>query len=238
MGILDEVKKNILRERDDTKEIRLPFVTVSYAQSLDGSIALRPGYPLAISCSESLSLTHTLRAMHDAVLVGIGTVLADDPRLTVRMTAGRNPQPVVLDSRLRFPSYARLLEGNGHRPWIFTTLEAEVNREKSLEASGALVLRLPSGPDGRIEVKTLLKKLAEMQVKSLMVEGGAQVINSFLLARAVNQIVVCIAPVLVGGLRVIDAIAGFNPAHFPRLINIGYEQVGDDLVLRADPRWT
>ncbi|MGC1403772.1 MAG: RibD family protein [Thermodesulfobacteriota bacterium] len=238
MGILDEVEKNILRESDDTKETRLPFVTVSYAQSLDGSIALRPGYSLAISCSESLALTHTLRAIHDAVLVGIGTVLADDPRLTVRMTAGQNPQPVVLDSRLRFPSYARLLEGNGHRPWIFTTQEAEVNREKSLEASGALVLRLPSGPDGRIEVKTLLKKLAEMQVKSLMVEGGAQVINSFLLARAVNQIVVCIAPVLVGGLRVIDAIAGFKPAHFPRLINIGYEQVGDDLVLRADPRWT
>ena len=238
MGILDEVKNNILREGDDPKETRLPFVTVSYAQSLDGSIALRRGYPLAISCSESLSLTHTLRAMHDAVLVGIGTILADDPQLTVRMTAGQNPQPVILDSRLRFPSYARLLEGNGHRPWIFTTPEAEVNREKTLVDSGALVLRLPSGPDGRIEIKTLLRKLAEMQVKSVMVEGGAQVINSFLLARAVNQMVVFIAPVLVGGLRAIDAIAGLRPAHFPRLINMRYEQVGDDLVLRADPRWT
>lgn len=238
MGILEEVKKNISRGEGDTRETRLPFVTVSYAQSLDGSIALRPGYPLAISCSESLDLTHSLRAMHDAVLVGIGTVLADDPQLTVRRSPGQNPQPVILDSRLRFPAYARLLEGNGHQPWIFTTQEADVSRERSLEAAGALILRLPSGPDGRIEVNTFLRKLADMQVKSLMIEGGAQVINSFLLAQAVDQIVICIAPVLVGGLRVIDAIAGFKPAHFPRLINMEYEQVGDDLVLRADPRWT
>jgi riboflavin-specific deaminase-like protein len=81
-----------------------PFVTLSYAQSLDGSIADRPGRPLALSGEASMALTHSLRASHEAILVGIGTVLADNPSLNVRLVAGKNPQPIVVDSRLRFPS--------------------------------------------------------------------------------------------------------------------------------------
>jgi len=76
-----------------------PLVTLSYAQSLDGCIAARPGQPLAVSGPLSLTLTHQLRAAHDAILVGIGTVLADNPRLTVRLVEGQHPQPVVVDSR-------------------------------------------------------------------------------------------------------------------------------------------
>src|SRR5262249_3832268 len=80
-----------------------PFVTLSYAQSVDGSIAARPGQPLALSGAQSMTLTHQLRVAHDAILVGIGTVLADNPRLTVRLVEGKNPQPIVADSHLRFP---------------------------------------------------------------------------------------------------------------------------------------
>jgi len=237
MTILSEAQHKLDLGKDFTKETRLPFVTVSYAQSLDGSIALRPGYPLSISCAESQVLTHNLRAMHDAILVGIGSVLADDPQLTVRLAQGRNPQPLILDSRLRFPPYARLLDCNGRRPWIFTTDSAGVDRERSLEACGAKVFRLPAGPDGRIEVRTLLKHLAKMGILSIMVEGGAEVIKSFLLAEAVNQMVVSISPLLVGGIRAIDAIVNVEPPRFPRLNNVCYEKVGKDMVLRADPDW-
>jgi GTP cyclohydrolase II len=238
MTILSEAQHKLDLGKDFTKETGLPFVTISYAQSLDGSIALRPGYPLSISCAESLVLTHTLRAMHDAILVGIGSVLADDPQLTVRLAQGQNPQPLILDSRLRFPPYARLLDCNGRRPWIFTTDNAGMDRERSLEACGAKVFRLPSGPDGRIEVRTLLKHLAKMGILSIMVEGGAEVIKSFLLAEAVNQMVVSISPLLVGGIRAIDAIANVEPTRFPRLNNVCYEKVGNDMVLRADSDWT
>src|SRR4051794_24685033 len=86
-----------------------PIVTLAYAQSLDGSIATAARRPLALSSQPALKLTHQLRAEHDAILVGIGTVLADDPLLTVRLVNGPNPVPVVLDSRLRLPSTARLL---------------------------------------------------------------------------------------------------------------------------------
>ncbi|MBM2842777.1 MAG: RibD family protein, partial [Anaerolineales bacterium] len=92
-----------------------PFITLSYAQSLDGSIALPDGRPLALSSPPSLFRTHALRARHDGVLVGVGTILADDPQLTVRHAAGPNPQPIVLDTGLRTPLPARILS-NPRRP--------------------------------------------------------------------------------------------------------------------------
>src|SRR5687768_4642967 len=97
-----------------------PVVTLSYAQTLDGSLAL-PGRQLIISSPESMKMTHELRAAHDGLLVGIGTVLIDDPRLTVRLADGRNPQPVVLDSRLRMPLTANLLKHPDRRPWLAAT---------------------------------------------------------------------------------------------------------------------
>ena len=95
-----------------------PFVTVSYAQSIDGSIATRRRRPLPISGPGAMRMTHGLRALHDGILVGIETVLADDPQLSVRLVEGPHPQPVVLDTRLRTPLEARLLKGGNGRPWL------------------------------------------------------------------------------------------------------------------------
>lgn len=183
-----------------------PFVTLSHAQSLDGSIAARSGRPLALSGPESMTLTHSQRACHDAILVGIGTVLADNPRLTVRLVAGRDPQTVIVDSRLRFPPYAELLR-HGRSPWIATAQEADPQRLEALETAGARVFRLPSA-DGWVDLVSLLKLLSDLGIHSLMVEGGAQVITSFLVSRLVDQMVLTIAPWLVGGLRVVDHLGG------------------------------
>jgi 3,4-dihydroxy 2-butanone 4-phosphate synthase/GTP cyclohydrolase II len=212
-----------------------PFVTLSYAQSLDGSIAARSGRPLALSGPESLALTHSLRAAHDAILVGIGTLLADNPRLTVRLVAGKNPQPVVVDSRLRFPSYAALL-GNGRTPWIATCQEADLGRQAALEAAGARVLRLPSA-NGWVDLVSLLAHLRDLGIHSLLVEGGAQVITSFLISRRVDQMVLTIAPLLVGGLRVVDQLRPSPANRFPRLRQLSYGRLGDDLVVRGEPDW-
>ncbi|MCB0123506.1 MAG: GTP cyclohydrolase II, partial [Caldilineaceae bacterium] len=102
---------------------RLPFVTLSYAQSLDGSIAAADGTPLRISGERAMTLTHMLRAAHDAILVGVGTVLADDPQLTVRLVAGSDPQPILLDTHLRTPVTARCLR-NPRPPWLVTAKAA------------------------------------------------------------------------------------------------------------------
>jgi GTP cyclohydrolase II len=213
-----------------------PLVTLTYAQSLDGSIAARAGHPLAISCTESQTFTHSLRAAHDAILVGIGTVLADNPRLSVRLVSGKNPQPVLLDSRLRFPSYANLLK-DGNCPWVITTPSAEMSRQRDLEHQGARVLRLPEGSGGGIDLSALMAKLGEMGVTTLMVEGGAQVISSFIISHLVDQVIVTVAPVLVGGLRILDSSLQPRCGNFPRLSRVSFHQVGKDLVLWGNPDW-
>jgi 3,4-dihydroxy 2-butanone 4-phosphate synthase/GTP cyclohydrolase II len=182
-----------------------PFVSLSYAQSLDGSLAARPGAPLLLSGPESSALTHRLRAAHDAVLVGIGTVLADDPRLTVRGVPGESPQPIVLDSRLRFPLDRRLL-AHPHPPWVAAHTPDD-GKAESLRRKGAQVLRLPSEA-GLVDLKALLRELKTRGISRVIVEGGARVIRSFLAARCVDWVLLTIAPTFIGGLRALSFEAG------------------------------
>jgi len=210
-----------------------PFVTLSYAQSVDGSIAARRGATTPISGPEALRLTHQLRAHHDAILVGIGTVLADDPQLTVRLARGPNPQPVVVDSRLRFPPGSRLL-GDG-RVWLATTDAADRGRQAALEAAGARVVRLPADAAGRVSLPALLAYLHRQGIHSLMVEGGARVITAILAERLADRLVVTIAPLLLGGLNAVGGPLPGGPSlngHLlPALLRPRYRVVGRDVVL-------
>jgi 3,4-dihydroxy 2-butanone 4-phosphate synthase/GTP cyclohydrolase II len=216
-----------------------PFVTLSYAQSLDGSIAARRGETTAISGPEALRLTHQLRAQHDAILVGIGTVIADDPRLNVRLVRGPDPQPVVVDSRLRFPSWSRLLREPGRRPWIVTTEAADRGRQSKLEAAGARIIRLPAGPDGLVSLPVLLDFLAgsSAHIRSVMVEGGATVISNFLAGYLADRLVLTIAPLLLGGLNAVTNLGPLNGQGFPRLAKPRYQAMGQDVVLFGDLVW-
>ena len=233
LKIMDEIAIPLAAAAEHCRRTGRPFVTLSYAQSLDGSIAARYGRPLALSGFQSMALTHRLRAMHDGILVGIGTVLADNPRLDVRLVEGKDPQPVIVDSRLRFPPYANLLR-NGRSPWIITGEGVDPERQSVLEAMGVQVFHLP-GSNGLLDMIFLLRHLGNMGINSLMVEGGAQIIGSFLASRLVDQIVLTIAPLMVGGLRVME---GFPPRKgFPRLRHLSYQQLGEDLVLRGEPDW-
>lgn len=211
-------------------EQRLPFVTISYAQSIDGSMAAANGKPLAISGASSLALTHQLRAAHDAILVGIDTVLADNPRLTVRLAPGPHPQPVVLDSRLRMPVDAHCI--TGPRPaWIATTV-VNFARRQQLEAAGARVLPVTPDQEGRVELGTLLRTLAANGIRSMMVEGGARVLGSFIQARLATYMVVTVAPLLIGGLRAMPNLRPTDtPPVFPRVLQPRMCQLGDDMIL-------
>jgi GTP cyclohydrolase II len=209
-------------------------VTLSYAQSLDGSITTRRGVPLSLSGRESLKLWHRLRVYHDAILVGIGTVLADDPQLNVRLVSGTDPQPVVLDSRLRFPLKALALDGS-KSPWIITTEKSEVRKQKQLESRGARVVRLDAVNNGWVEVSALLEFLAQNDINSVMIEGGARVITSFLQAQLADYFVITITPYFVGGLHAVDKLlprtdnAGPIRLHEARIM--GNKRYGRDLVV-------
>lgn len=212
-----------------------PLVTVSYAQSLDGSIAETPGAPLLLSGSRSLALTHRLRAAHDAILVGIGTVLADDPRLNVRLASGRSPVPVVLDSRLRLPRDSRLvasgLESGSPGLLVASTTDAPEAAAAELEALGVSLLAF--SPDrGRVPLRPLLSALARRGVRRLLVEGGGQVLTSLFSERLVDWVVITVAPELVGG-----EPALFRMGAPVELRNVRWRRLGDDLILGGSPRF-
>jgi GTP cyclohydrolase II len=214
-----------------------PFVTLTYAQSLDGCIAADAGQPLSLSGPQALMLTHRLRAAHDAILVGIGTVLADNPLLNVRLVEGKDPQPVIVDSQLRFPLEANLLRQHPLPPWIATSAQADRERQRRLEAAGARVLRLPSLPSGNVDLAALLEQLGHWGVNSLMVEGGARIITSFLARQLADHLVLTVVPRLVGGVHAVGNLGQFAPACLPGIQNVGHQRLGEDLVVWGDLAW-
>lgn len=229
-----------------------PLVTLSYAQSLDGSLTYRRGAPLALSGPESLELTHRLRSAHQAILVGIGTVIADNPRLSVRLVDGKDPQPVILDSRLRIPLKSRLLQPeDGPRPkpvWIASTDQADPQKAAALEAAGVHLIQLPPDEHGRVPLAALLAKLFSSGVENLMVEGGARIVQAFLSARLVDQAVITLCPLFVGGLKAVDhPLAGIPLAsasapnlsaqNFPHFGSMEVAKLGDDLIVWGELRY-
>ncbi len=215
---------------------RRPRITISYAQSLDGSIAARPGEPLRLSGSSSLELTHRLRAGHDAILVGIGTVLADDPRLNVRLAAGDSPMPVILDGGLRLPLTARLLRGRGasdavRPPVVATSFEAPPERAAQLREAGVTVLRFRSS-GGRVPLRSVMRALHRRGVRRLLVEGGGRVLTSMFSDRLADWVVITVAPRLVGGEPALARV----PAPVD-LSGLAWARLDDDLVFAGRPRF-
>jgi riboflavin-specific deaminase-like protein len=180
-----------------------------------------------------MKMTHQLRADHDAILVGIGTVLADDPGLTVRLVTGPQPQPVVLDGRLRFPLSAKLLN-HPKPPWIFTTDQADPRRLAALKEAGVQVWCVERSLTGQVSLTAVLDHLGQVGIGTVMVEGGATVITSFIMAQLADQLVVTIAPTLLGGLHAVGHLNGHSR---PRLQNPKVQMLGQDMVVRGDVAW-
>jgi diaminohydroxyphosphoribosylaminopyrimidine deaminase/5-amino-6-(5-phosphoribosylamino)uracil reductase len=176
-----------------------PFVSAKFAMSLDGKIATRTGDSHWITGAESRLHGHRLRHIHDAILVGIGTVIADDPELTSRLELEdpRQPLRVVLDSRLRTRMSAKVV---GPRTIIATTRGGRVGT--------AEVLVLPATPDGRVPLAPLLDELGKRGILSVLVEGGSEVHGSFFAAGLVDKVHAYVAPRLIGGRGALGAVGG------------------------------
>ena len=227
-----------------------PFVTLAYAQSLDGSITTARGERYHLSGPDALRFTHALRARHDAILIGVGTVLADDPELRVRLASGPSPQPVVVDSRVRTPIHAKLLGQPGRPVWIAATsldddeddsgddLEDRRARIARVEAQGCRIVDCPALPNGWVDLHALLRRLAAAGIEDVMVEGGARIITSFLEARLVDYALVTIAPQFLGGLSAVGPSARSGiPAPVANLTTWVSHRLGEDLVLGGELAW-
>ncbi|SPO31618.1 related to RIB7 - HTP reductase [Ustilago trichophora] len=185
-------------------------VTLTFAQSQDGKIAGAGKEQLALSGSESMIMTHKLRTLHDGILVGIGTVLNDNPQLNARLlshppTVSGLPRPVVLDSKLRMPVDCKLIRnhaaGVGRQPLVLSSIHASPGRRKVLEEAGAEVIQIDhdAPSTASLDWTMLLKHIHMAGIQRLMVEGGAAVIDSLMQQpHHIDALLVTIAPLTVG----------------------------------------
>lgn len=217
----------------------LPYVYLKIAQSLDGRISDGSGKSQWISGEKARRLVHQWRAECSAVLVGIGTVLADNPRLTVRHVEGPQPLRIVLDSRLRIPLDCVLLSDSHVERTLVLTTDRQQNQRKAeaITRRGARVAFVPALSE-RLCIDAVMHTLAEMNVASILVEGGCAVYSSFILSRAADAVRVFVAPKLFG--EGLPAFA-FGCAHAGAPVvfrNAQWRRIGEDMLFEAECVWT
>jgi diaminohydroxyphosphoribosylaminopyrimidine deaminase/5-amino-6-(5-phosphoribosylamino)uracil reductase len=201
------VARALVAECDDANRpfltwamFKRPAFTLKAAITLDGKIATVKGQSKWITGEAARADVHRLRDTRDAVLVGVGTVLADDPWLSCRIRGGRDPIRIVLDSELRTPPRAHLLpRRTGPRTIVATSERASAGKERALVRAGAEVWRLPAHANGRLQVHELARRLGAEELTSVLVEGGGEVHASFLAARLADEVILYVAPKVVGG---------------------------------------
>ena len=226
-----------------------PFVTVKVAQSLDGKIATVTGDSRWITGPAARRVAHALRGSVDAIMVGVRTVLADNPRLSARgarppcppggrgawhQRPFRPPLKVVVDSTCRTPTTARLLTG-GDPVLIATTTRAPSARRRALAARGAEILVLPSR-DGQVDLRALLRALARREITHLLLEGGGELIAAALRDRLVDRWIAFLAPSLIGGRAAPTPVGGAGIRALRQAVPvrvIAWSCVGDDLMVEA-----
>jgi len=236
-----EVKTGIL-ENDCRKlneiffhymETGRPFVTIKYAQTLDGRIATATGESQWISSEASLKFTHQLRAAHDAILVGAGTVIKDNPELTVRLVRGRNPLRVIVDSELNISRQAKIFQNISSAPTLLATIKTVADpRFGRLVGSGAEIITIKADKNGNVDLKKLFKMLAARNISSILIEGGAQVITSVLKNNLANRLITIIAPKIIG--RGIEAVGDLDIKKLEAAKKLSIQKVlrrGDDVII-------
>jgi riboflavin-specific deaminase-like protein len=216
-----------------------PAVTVHYAQTLDGRIATSGGSSQWISGDQSLRFAHQLRAEHQAVLIGVGTLIADNPRLTVRLALGESPLRVVADSTLRLPLDCNVLTDGAARTLIATTARASREQRGRVRGLGADVLVVRQDERGRVDLHDLLHRLASKGISSTLIEGGGDIITSALRSRLVDHLIVCIAPKVVGtGIPAVKDLDILRMADALTFCESSFAPLGDDMIFRGSLRWS
>lgn len=213
-------------------ETHMPYITVKYAQTIDGRIATATGNSQWISSPSSLKFAHKLRVTHDAILIGIGTVLKDNPELTVRLVRGRNPLRVIVDNGLNIPPGAKVLNTSVTPTLIATTKKASDVRFKRLVDSGVDVVTVGDEKNGNVSLKKLFAILAKRNISSVLVEGGSQIITSVMKDNLANRLVTVIAPKIIG--RGIEAVGELHIRDLKKAKLLTFQKVsrlGDDVII-------
>ncbi|WP_019006489.1 bifunctional diaminohydroxyphosphoribosylaminopyrimidine deaminase/5-amino-6-(5-phosphoribosylamino)uracil reductase RibD [Cohnella laeviribosi] len=238
VGLLEEESRRLNEAFNKYIVTGMPFVTVKTAVTLDGKIATRSGHSKWITGPEAREAVHTLRHRNNAIMVGVETVLADDPELTTRLSVpGLHPVRVVVDSRLRIPDSARVLNGEA-KTVVLTTESADASRIRLLESKGVEVIPCGGGP--KVNLAAALAELGRREIASVLVEGGGVLNGSLLEAGLVDKLMLFYAPKLVGG-EAPSAFAFPGPERMGEAIRIErveIERFGDDWCVSGYPAKT
>jgi diaminohydroxyphosphoribosylaminopyrimidine deaminase/5-amino-6-(5-phosphoribosylamino)uracil reductase len=212
-----------------------PFVILKVAATLDGKIATRKGDSKWISGEASRKFVHRIRDQVDGVVVGIGTVLKDDPQLTARIKKGRDPYRIILDSQLRIPEGAKVIGDSPSKTIIATTELASRDKIERWEKKGVRTLVIDS-KQGRVDLEPLLSNLGKMEMMSLLVEGGSQINGSFLDEGLIDKILFFFSPKLIGDGQAIGIFGGDGKATLEEAIHLNdlrWRKIGEDILIEG-----
>jgi len=216
----------------------LPFVTLKIAQTLDGKIATATGDSKWVSSEESRKIVHTLRSKYDAVLVGSNTIKVDDPELTVRLLRGRNPHRILLDGDLSIPLKAKVLSDEFCSRTIVVANRKNQQKQwrkiQKLQTQGVKVIFVPADASRKLNLRAVLRKLGEMSITSMLVEGGGKVYTSFLRSKLVDKVLIFIAPKIIG--EGISSLGDLSITKMKQAITFStfqFERAGSDLLFEG-----
>lgn len=238
VGMLEAEAKELNRVFIKYIETKKPYVVLKSAMSLDGKIATYSGHSKWISCEKSRQYVHTLRNELKGIMVGVNTVINDDPELTTRLEngKGRNPVRIVVDSRGRIPLSAKMLQNPHENPIIIAaTTQFPERKRVFLEESGHMVLILPEA-NGHVDLVSLMDELVKLKIDGILLEGGGTLNESALKSGIVDEVQFIIAPLLLGGRDAISPVEGLGFNTIDEGISLHHlttRQLGDDILVVA-----
>jgi diaminohydroxyphosphoribosylaminopyrimidine deaminase/5-amino-6-(5-phosphoribosylamino)uracil reductase len=235
VGVLEEECQKINEHYFKYITQKKPYITMKIAQTLDGKIATYQGYSRWITSDASRRLVHRMRREHDAILVGVNTIIADDPKLTIRMVRGNNLKRIVLDRSLSIPLESQVLHHNDpHNTIIITMPKVPPEKVQLIQQKGVHVWMINSYNDESVDFPTLWKKLVDEGITSVLVEGGKEVFTSFIRTGEVDRIIIFIAPKFFGqGIDVFGNLNIHNPNEALKLKEIKVFRKGSDIVIEG-----
>jgi len=234
VGILKEELKRINEPFIKYITENMPFVAVKVGQSLDGKIATRLTDSKWITSQQARSYTHKLRKFYDAILVGINTVINDNPQLN-NPYSQKQPLKIIIDSSLKIPLKAKALR-NPSSVIIATNSKGSRRKYNLLKKDGVRILRVPS-KNKKVDLKLLFKELAKMQITNILVEGGGKIIGSLFDEKLVDKVMFVIAPKIIGGERAVSSVRGKGVDTINRIIklkHIDIKKIGSDLLVEGE----
>lgn len=239
VGVLEEEARKINERFIHNMVQKRPFVIAKTAMTLDGKLAAYNGHSKWVTGEEARQKVHYLRNEVDGILVGIGTVLADDPQLTTRIPeGGKNPVRIILDSRLRTPLEAQITDCREAQTWIFAMEGADEEKKALLREKGVQVFSAPYDENG-LDLCYVLQTLYEKGITDILLEGGSEVNTAFLRAGLIDKFLIYVAPKILGGRHSLTPFTGPDVESMDEAVKVefaAFEKIGDDLLITAYPK--